>query len=168
MSQFADHRLLSMALALALASIVGAWIFELGFGYLPCKLCLLQRWPYYIGIPLGLVALALGGAYRPAGRIFLMLFILVFVGSVVIAAYHAGVEWAFWPGPSDCGGRIATSPASVLDLRNAIKTTKVIRCDEAALRVLGLSFAGWNVVVSLAIAALATVGLRQGSSSVSQ
>lgn len=169
-----DHRFLVAALALAIAAITGAWIFELGFGYLPCKLCLWQRWPYYIGIPLGLTALACGGVLRPAGRWLQGATALVFVAGAAIAVYHAGAEWGFWPGPSDCGGRIAAGPANVLDLRNSIRATKIIRCDEAALRILGLSFAGWNVLTSLAIAALAAVGImspeprRQGSSSESQ
>lgn len=163
-----DHRLLVSALFLAVAAIAGAWVFELGFGYLPCKLCLWERWPYYIGIPLGLAALAAGGGGM--GRFLQGAMVLVFLAGAGLAVYHAGAEWAFWPGPSDCGGRIADGPANVLDLKASIRATKVIRCDQAALRVLGLSFAGWNVLVSLAVAALAAAGLCrcQGSSSQSQ
>lgn len=157
----ASNRLLLAALALALASIAGAWFFELALGYAPCKLCLLQRWPYYIGIPIGLAAYAAGGGGTRAGRALIALFILAFLISTALGVYHSGVEWKFWAGPTDCAGRIVEGPASVLDLRKSLQTTKVIRCDDAALRVLGLSFAGWNVVVSAIVAALAATGLKQ-------
>lgn len=151
------------AVLLAAAALAGAWIFELGFGYLPCKLCLLQRWPYYIGLPLGALAVYAGwsGADR---RVVLALgaaFALAMTASMALGVYHAGAEWKFWPGPSDCGGRVATMPGSVEDFRKSLAAARAIRCDEAALRVLGLSFAGWNVLVSAACAAMAICGLRR-------
>ena len=143
------------ALLLAAAGLIGAWIFQYGLGYQPCKLCMLQRWPYYIGLPLGLagiVLLALG--QRGAGRTMLVLFALTFIIGAGIGVYHAGVEWKFWQGPNDCAGALNAMPAAVGDLRKSLATTKVIRCDEAPLRILGLSFAGWNVVLSAAVVAL--------------
>ena len=153
--------LLLAALALALASIAGAWFFELSLGYAPCKLCLLQRWPYYIGLPIGVAAWLAGGSRTGIGRALIALFVLTFIVSAALGVYHSGVEWKFWLGPSDCGGRMVEGPASVLDLRSAMRATKVVRCDNAALRVLGLSFAGWNVLVSAAIAWIAALGLKR-------
>ena len=157
----AARALLPAALGLAIAAIAGAWVFELAFGYAPCKLCLLQRWPYYIGIPLGLAAYAAGGAATSAGRVLIALFVVAFLVSAGLGFYHAGAEWKFWAGPTDCGGRIQEGPASVLDLRKSLETARVVRCDEAALRVLGLSFPGWNVLVSIAAAGLAAAGFRR-------
>lgn len=155
------QRLLLAALALALASIAGAWVSELGFGYMPCKLCLLQRWPYYIGIPFGLAAYLTAGAQPRLSKLFQAAFVLAFLVGAGLAIYHSGAEWKFWPGPSDCGGRLSDGPSNVLDLRNSLKNIRVIRCDEAPLRILGLSFAGWNVVVSIAVAILAGLGLKR-------
>lgn len=161
--------LLVAAIGLALASIAGAWFFELALGYTPCKLCLLQRWPYYLGLPVGLAAWLAGGSRTGLGRMLIVLFVLIFIISAGMGAYHAGVEWKFWAGPTDCAGKLVDGPASVLDLRKSLATTRVIRCDDAALRVLGLSFAGWNVLVSLAVAGLAWAARRpQGSSTLSQ
>jgi disulfide bond formation protein DsbB len=85
----------------------------------------------------------------------------VWIGSAVFGAYHAGVEWKFWPGPDTCGGSLS---GILPDL-----SKPVVACDAAAIRILGLSLAGWNAVISLAMAAVALVGARdQGSSSVSQ
>ena len=165
-----SRSILPAAIALAALALAGAWVFEVGFGYAPCKLCLMQRWPYYIGLPVGIAAWLAGGSRTMAGRVLMVLFGLIFVVSIGMGIYHAGVEWKFWAGPTDCGGRIVDSPASITDFRKSLQTARVVSCTDAALRVLGLSFAGWNAVVSAVVAGLAYAGVRQahGSSSVSQ
>ena len=146
--------------AIATATIAGAWIFEY-LGYAPCPLCLKQRWAYYAGIPLALVIAAIAPANDRAARVGLVLLGILWIGSAGFGVYHAGVEWKFWPGPGTCGGDLT---GILPDL-----SKKVIACDEAAIRILGLSLAGWNAVISLAMAAIALAGTRhQGSSSVSQ
>jgi disulfide bond formation protein DsbB len=144
----------------ALATIAGAWIFE-AMGYTPCPLCLQQRWPYYVAIPFALVVAFLAGSNPRLARLCLMLMGLIWVGSAVFGVFHAGVEWKFWPGPTTCGGDFS---GGLPDL-----SKPVISCDEAALRIFGLSLAGWNAVISAALAVVAFAGARrQGSSSVSQ
>lgn len=141
-------------LLIAAATIAGALASQHLFGLVPCKLCLWQRWPYYAGVPLAALTAAAPGGAR---RLGLALLALVFLGSAVLAAYHAGAEWALWAGPSDCGG--GTAPAtSVEDLLKGLETTRVVSCTEAAWRFLGLSLAGWNALVSLGLAALAAFG----------
>lgn len=143
----------ALAVALAAAATVGgALIFEHVFGYVPCKLCLIQRNPYYIAIPLGLMA-----AFLPPrwARMGLWLLALVFIVSAGMGAYHSGVEWGFFAGPSDCGGGAGTGAGNVGDFLNQLETTRVVSCTEAAWRFLGLSLAGWNVLISLALAAFA-------------
>lgn len=147
-------------LLVALATIAGAWIFE-AMGYAPCPLCLKQRWAYYAAIPLAAVAALLAANPGPGLRGLFLLLALLWTGSAVFGAYHAGVEWKFWPGPTTCGGDITVG---LPDL-----SRPVVSCDEAAIRILGLSLAGWNAVISVGLAALAMAAARrQGSSSVSQ
>lgn len=137
----------------ASATILAALAFEHMGGFAPCPLCLQQRWAYYGGIPLALVALLLARAGRgPAARAVLGLFALVFLFNAGLGVYHAGVEWQLWPGPASCGTvqEIATG-----NLMEALKTTRVVACDQAPWRFLGLSFAGWNAVVSAGLAVLA-------------
>ena len=151
------------ALAVALgaaAAIGGALVFEHVFGYVPCKLCLIQRNPYYIGIPLGLLAALLPARYARPG---LWLLALVFLVSAGLGAYHSGVEWGFFAGPSDCGGGSGAGAGNVGDFLNQLQSTRVVSCTEAAWRFLGLSLAGWNVLISLALAAFAaSAAARKG------
>lgn len=141
--------------AVAFATIAGAWIFEWA-GYLPCDLCLKQRWTYYLGVPLAAVAVSIawmGPASR--ARPVLALLAVIFVASAVFGAYHAGVEWKFWEGPAGCTGAVAQKAESMADFMQQLKTTKVVRCDEVAIRIFGLSLAGWNAVISLFVAGVA-------------
>ena len=71
-----------------------------------------------------------------------------------LGAYHAGVEWKFWQGPTDCTGPVVNL-GSAGDLLERLDTVKVIRCDEVQWRFLGLSLAGYNVLISLLMAAIA-------------
>jgi disulfide bond formation protein DsbB len=139
-------------LAATVATIGGALVFEHGFGLRPCKLCLVQRDPYYVAMPLALVA-----ALAPVRwtRIGLTILAAIFLVSAGLGIYHAGVEWGFFAGPSDCGGTPAPTAGSIGDFLKQLETTRVVSCTEAAWRFLGLSLAGWNVVISLALVGMA-------------
>lgn len=148
-----------VAIALgAAATLGGAWVFQYGWGYQPCKLCLEQRYPYYLGIPL-----AVAGALLPRKwtRAALYALVMVFIVSATLGAYHAGVEWGWWLGPADCGGTMGAAPGKVGDLMKQLDNIRVVSCTEAAWRFLGLSLAGWNVLISLTLAAMALIGARR-------
>ncbi len=153
----------------AMAAILGAWFFEYALGYAPCPLCLQQRIPYYIVIPLAVIVAAGALARWPrqwlaAGLAVIALAMLVSAG---LGAYHSGVEWKWWAGPAACGTLGELGSGNLLE---RVQTARIVRCDEAAWRFLGLSLAGWNVLISLALAAVASIGAQKiyGSSSVSQ
>ncbi|QBR72470.1 disulfide bond formation protein B [Beijerinckiaceae bacterium] len=146
-------------LAIAVLSIVGALIFE-ALGYAPCELCLKERIPYYVAIPIAALAVlfAAKGPKIPLIAAFAAL-ALIFAGSAMFGAYHSGVEWGFWPGPKECTGSLDHA-ASVGDFLKQLQTVKVTRCDAAALHVFGLSLAAWNTLISLGLTGLALLGLR--------
>ncbi|MEX0753307.1 MAG: disulfide bond formation protein B [Xanthobacteraceae bacterium] len=171
-----DEPVATAAIAVALggmATILGAWFFQYVLGYPPCPLCLQQRIPYYVAIPLA-VAVAVGALARWPRQLLalgLAAIAVTMLGSAGLAAYHAGVEWKWWPGPQSCGAALGDFGPGT-NLLERVQSVRIVRCDEAAWRFLGLSLAGWNVLISLALAAIAAAGAltlrRQGSSSVSQ
>lgn len=141
-----------LVLLVALAVILTALGFEHLGGYLPCPLCLQQRYSYYAAIPTLLLALALLSVGRTgvASALFALV-ALAFIANAALGIYHAGAEWKFWPGPETCGGSQPLSQGAG-GLFKDLANTRVIRCDEASWRFLGLSFAGWNVIASILLA----------------
>lgn len=134
-----------------LAILIGAWIFEYA-GYAPCDLCLMQRWAYYVGIPMAAFLGLANPRWITPGLLALG---LILTANAVFGVFHAGVEWKFWEGPSTCGGGGALSEG----LPNLMKPG--IMCNEAALRILGLSLAGWNATICGTLAVLAFRATRK-------
>ena len=138
-----------------LAAIATAWGFQVFGGYLPCKLCLEQRVPYYVGLPLTALALLLQVTKRPGlASLVLLVVAVVFAYGSGLGIYQAGAEWGVWAGPTDCGGGGA-APTAAAGMLDALKSVRVVSCTEASWRMLGLSFAGWNAVASAGLAVLA-------------
>lgn len=152
MAPLIDRRRAVVAvLILSATTLAAAWAFQIFGGYVPCPLCLQQRWAYYAVVPASFFLWL--GRTGPARRLVssgLALSGLAMLANAGLGLYHAGIEWKWWPGPQSCAGGAGLS-GGLPDLSTAV----AVACDEAQWRFLGLSFAGWNVVVSLAIAAIA-------------
>ena len=149
--------LLTAGMAVVILSALG---FEHIGHYVPCALCLLERWPYYIGIPVGILA-ALSSALNAPPAVTRTLLLLAGLTMLIgggMGVYHAGAEWKFWEGPSTCATSVDAIAKKAGDLFNEINTQHGPSCTDASLRVLGLSFAGWNVVTSAVLAAIAVFG----------
>jgi disulfide bond formation protein DsbB len=147
---------------IAAATLAGAWFFQLVLDIRPCPLCLEQRYAYYLAIPLGaLIALAAArGAPRAVIYAGLAMLAAAALGNAWLGAYHAGVEWGLWQGPTDCTGPIGNL-GSAGNLLERLDSVKVIRCDEVQWRFLGLSLAGYNFLISLLMAAIAAWGIAK-------
>lgn len=144
-----------------LATIGGFFFFQYVLGYPPCPLCLEQRMAFYVSVPLA--ALLWLGAGHGASRKVLVLGFAAITAAMLwntgLSAFHAGVEWKFWPGPADCSGPI-NGFGSAANMLNRLQDIRIVRCDEAAWRLFGISLAGYDVLVSLALAAVAAWGAR--------
>src|SRR5262245_19371332 len=140
-------------------TILGAWFFQYGLGLKPCPLCLEQRYAYYFAIPLAaLVMLADNfGASRKGLPARFIAIALALPWKAPPGAIHSGIEWKWWPGPQECAGAL-DDLGSAGGLLNKLQSISVVRCDEAAWRFLGLSLAGYNALISLALAAVAAWG----------
>ncbi|HUL87235.1 MAG TPA: disulfide bond formation protein B [Pseudolabrys sp.] len=153
--------------AAAIVTVVGAlticgfFFFQYVLGYPPCPLCLDQRNAFYVSVPLAAL-LWLGANYGASSKVMIAGFAViaaVMLWNTGLSAYHAGVEWKFWPGPTDCSGPI-NSLGSAGNLLKQLENIRIVRCDEAAWRFLGISLAGYDVLVSLFLAAVAAWGAK--------
>jgi len=154
------HRTLAGFLLLVMsATVLTALGLQYLGGYIPCKLCLEERIPYYSGLPLMVIALLLSGRL-PALMIRLLFLVLalLMLYNAGLSVYHAGAEWKFWPGPTDCTTAAAIVIDSTAGLLDSLDAARPAACDEASLTVLGLSLAGWNGLVSLSLTFVALFG----------
>ena len=137
------------------ALLLAAFAFEHLGGMAPCELCLWQRWPHAGAVVAGAVALAIPAAF------LLLAGALGAMASAGIGVYHTGVERGWWAGPEACaaGGDITGMSAEAL--LDAILAAPVVRCDEVAWEMFGLSMASWNAVASLTLAAIWLFALRR-------
>jgi len=143
-----------MIAAASLAILAAVWIFQ-GLGYPPCELCLTQRYAFYAAAPLAaLTAFVASRSVHGLARAGFALLAAAFAANAALAAYHVGVEYHWWAGPTACTGSLAGS-LDVNDLMKSLDSVKVVRCDEVQLRIVGLSLAGWNVLASAALAVYA-------------
>lgn len=152
-----------LAAAASLLMLGAAHAFETFGRYPPCELCLQQRDVYWAALITAGIAIVFASAQgdAPLRRVFDALLGLVFLGGAWVAAYHAGVEWKWWPGPAVCtGGHGHVSAADMARLISG-ERMHIVRCDEAAWRLLGVSMAGWNALISFALA-IASFGAALG------
>jgi len=155
---FEDPRIAALLLALASAGVLlSALFFQFVLNYQPCVLCIMQRWPYVAVMVLGLVTW-LFRRWKGLGDALLVASGLALLAGAGIAAYHVGVEQHWWAGTSSCGGSAAAN--SLEALRAQVLAAPVTRCDEVAWSLFGISMAGYNVAISLALAAYAFVAAR--------
>jgi disulfide bond formation protein DsbB len=136
-------QLLLLATLGSAALLAGAFVFQ-AFGYAPCHLCVLQRWPHAAAIVIGALALALGWRLLP------YLGAAAALATAVLGVYHTGVERHWWQGPTTCtsGSVSGVDPKELLD---QILAAPIVRCDEVAWQLLGLSMASWNALASLVL-----------------
>jgi len=155
------HRNLAVFLLLTMGATISV---ALGLqhigGYIPCQLCLEERVPYYGGLALMVVALALG-ARLPAFlmRLLFLALCAAMLYNAGLSIYHAGAEWRFWPGPINCTTATAIVIDNAASLLDELNNARPAACDEASFVFLGLSLAGWNALMSFFLAFVAAMGV---------
>ena len=150
------HAVPWLCAAAALAALCIAWIAEFGFGLAPCELCLWQRYAYWVAILLALGA-SFSGRDSRTRKALLWALAASFLGVAAIALFHAGIEYKWWQGFTACTANLGQGQSSE-GILSAIENAPIVRCDEPAFVLFGLSMAGYNFLLALALAAFAASG----------
>ncbi len=137
------QQLILIATAGSAALLLGAWGFQM-LGYAPCKMCIWQRWPHGAATLIGLLAVVVSVSLLP------LLGGLAAAVTGVIGVYHSGVEQKWWQGPDTCTSGDITGLTNE-QLMAQIMAAPLVRCDEIAWQLAGLSMAGWNAVLSFVL-----------------
>jgi disulfide bond formation protein DsbB len=132
------------------ALLGGAYYFQYVVGLAPCEMCYWQRWPHMVAIAAGFAALACFGQPRLA-LVLVLVAITALIVTSAIGVYHVGVEYNWWQGPQACSGNVPRG-LSPEQLKKYLFGAKMVRCDEAAWSMWGISMAGWNAVLSAVLA----------------
>lgn len=155
MNGYSSKRIAVTAGAGSAALLIAALTFQT-LGYAPCELCILQRWPHLVAAIIG--ALVWWFGWR---RWLAALGLIAALCATGLAIYHAGVELKLWLGPQHCSGGIAgLASMSTQDLMAALEQAPVVRCDEVAWSLFGISMAGWNAICSAALSAMWLASVR--------
>ena len=149
---YQDNRPIMIAGAISAGLLTMALLFEHVGGLVPCTLCLTQRVPHYGMVGLAIISLMSPSqqrTWRPVG-------VLLAATTAAVGLQHVGVEQGWWQGPQGCSSQVQ-SGASLADLTDSLLATPVVRCDEIAWSLFGISMAGWNMIISTALALLLTI-----------
>lgn len=156
---------IAVAAAISAAMLAAAHAFERLGGYLPCPLCLRQREVYWAALALSAAALMLHRRSRLDLGVACALLGALFLTGALVAGFHAGVEWGWWPGTASCFAAGAGAPVSAAGLAELLGGAQVRApsCDVAAWRLAGLSMAGWNALASAGLAAVSFAVAARGA-----
>lgn len=147
-----SERVLTAALVMSAAMLAGAHLFERVGGFIPCILCLDQREAHWAALGVAAAGLLVSRIFksRLGAAAAVGAAALVYAVSSGLAFYHTGVEHGFWPGPALCAGGGAAGPISLNDINSALTggPTDAPACDDVQWAFLGVSMAGYNLLIS--------------------
>lgn len=150
------NRLVLIAAGGSAALLLGALAFQFLGGLPPCKLCYWQRYPHVAAVLIGAVALAV------PGRVLPLLGAVAALATSGVGIYHTGVEKGWWQGPTSCTSGSVTG-MSADDLMDQIMSAPLVRCDDVAWEMLGLSMASWNALLALVLALVWIAAARRSA-----
>jgi disulfide bond formation protein DsbB len=127
--------------------LLSAFYLEYFHNAFPCDLCITQRWFHALIISYSLIAIFISKSSFFTKKLILIGLSITWIASSVAGLYHFGIEMNFWKGPDECSSAIDFSKDTLKYLLN--KST--VKCDEVMFKILGLSLAGWNAIMSFAM-----------------
>ena len=145
--------LLISSFFIPIAMLLSAFYLQYFQNLPPCDLCITQRWFHVLIIIYSLLIFIILKIRPISFNLIILGLAVVWLLSGIAGMYHFGIEIKLWSGPEKCSSGIDLSK----DLFKYLMSKSPVKCDEVMYRILGLSLAGWNAVVSILISILMTV-----------
>ncbi|WP_321392592.1 disulfide bond formation protein B [Emcibacter sp.] len=149
------------AILFSAAMLAGAWSFEVFGGYPPCDLCWTQRYAHMGIIALALFLIILHQMTTIPARILDFLLVPALFTTAGIGAYHAGVEYKWWQGPTDCTAQSIGGSFDPDQFMQALQNAPIVSCDEVVWELFGISMAGYNFLLTLGMGLLILFALTR-------
>ena len=139
-----NNNIYKISLLASSLMLLSAFYLEYFEGALPCELCITQRWFHGLIITYSLISIFILEKFINVKIFILIVLSFTWLVSAIAGLYHFGIEMNFWLGPDDCSSNIDFSK----DLLTYLLNKSPIKCDEIMFKILGLSLAGWNALLS--------------------
>ena len=155
------ERPVETGIAVSAFTLVAAYLFQYGFGYHPCELCYYQRYPYFAIVSIGLAGMIAMKRMDNKSLVtpLLLIFLLLFLIDAAIAGFHVGVEQKWWEGPTACSSMDFSG--SIEEQLQQIMEAPMVRCDEIAWSLFGISMAGYNFLIALSMTIFTALSLKK-------
>ncbi len=143
MNKFKIKNYLQILFILSVLALASALIIEYIFGYQPCNLCIIERFPYALAI----VILIFNYISKKDQIFYSVLLILIFLFSILISIYHFGIEQGFINESMVCvsGNLESITKKDILDSLKELS----ISCKDVAFKIFGLSLTTYNIILSI-------------------
>jgi disulfide bond formation protein DsbB len=140
-----------LILLFSIFALIAAYFIQYVLGHEPCNLCLIERIPYILTI----IIISLSFVFKKFEKFFLILLSLVFIIATIVSFYHFGIEQGFIKESLVCDLSNKNSILTTEELLNEL-TKKTISCKEVTFKILGLSLATINTIISLILSIIVT------------
>ena len=142
----------------SLLALLIVYYLEFFQGVAPCKLCIYQRFPYFIIILLAISFLLIKN--KNFKKISFLFYILIFTSSLIMSIHHFGVENSFWNALTNCESDFKTLSNSN-DLKEYLLNKDYVSCSDVSFKFLGISLAGYNTIISFILVVLSLIGFKK-------
>ena len=142
----------------SLLALLIVYYLEFFQGVTPCKLCIYQRFPYFIIILLAISFLLIKN--KNFKKISFLFYILIFTSSLIMSIHHFGVENSFWNALTNCESDFKTLSNSN-DLKEYLLNKDYVSCSDVSFKFLGISLAGYNTIISFILVVLSLIAFKK-------
>ena len=151
MSQIKNKTLLILILSFSIFALFAAYFIQYVLGHMPCNLCLIERIPYILTIII-IVTIFIFKKYE---KIYLALLSIIFISTTLLSFYHFGIEQGFFKESLVCDLTSLGNNLTAKDILNELKE-QTISCKDVTFKILGLSLATINTIISLILSIIIT------------
>ena len=149
MSSIKNKFILNIILLFSIFALITAYFIQYILDHDPCNLCLIERIPYLAAV----ILISLVFILNKYEKLISLILSLFFIFGVIVSFYHFGIEQGFFSESLVCdlgGGKQATSTQDLLKQLEK----KSVSCKDVTFKVLGLSLATFNTIISIFISAI--------------
>ena len=141
--------ILNGILIFSILSLLIAYSIQYVLGHKPCNLCLIERIPYIASV----ILISLIFIINKFEKIISIILLLFFIFASAISFYHFGIEQGFFNESLVCdlGNNVNLSKEQLL---NQLEKNSIVSCKDVTFRVLGLSLATINTIISIILSVI--------------